>query len=115
MKKFIIFYLLFSFLCLSENYRDRFLWIFGFNLTKDGDVENIISLIKKSSENGYNGIVLSGGLDSLCKQSKKYLENIEKIKMYVMSLMLKLYLLFFLLDMVVEYLVITKILQRGSL
>jgi len=80
MKKFIIFYLLFSFLCLSENYRDRFLWIFGFNLTKDGDVENIISLIKKSSENGYNGIVLSGGLDSLCKQSKKYLENIEKIK-----------------------------------
>ena len=80
MKKILVCFLFLACLCFSENYRDRFLWIFGFNLMKDEDVEKVLSLIKSASHNNYNGIVLSGGLDSLSKQEKGYLENLEKIK-----------------------------------
>ncbi|MCX8082972.1 MAG: hypothetical protein N3D17_06235 [bacterium] len=80
MKKVVVFFLVFICFCFSENYRDRFLWVFGFNLTKDDDVEKIVLLIKDASQNNYNGIVLSGGLDSLSRQDNRYLENLEKIK-----------------------------------
>ena len=79
MKRVILLVLCFSVLCFSMDFRDRFLWLFGFNFTNDKDIDRITSLIEIASKNNYNGVMISG-LDSLCKQSDRYFENLKKIK-----------------------------------
>ncbi|MCM8817093.1 MAG: hypothetical protein NC913_06250 [Candidatus Omnitrophica bacterium] len=71
-------------------WKDRFVWIFGFNIREKQDVEKVISLVNVASKINYNGIVLSGGLDSLCKQDEKFFEGLEKIKRTCEQLQLEL-------------------------
>ncbi|MCX7705657.1 MAG: hypothetical protein N2115_05295 [bacterium] len=80
MKILILLILLFQHFCWAVEWKDRFVWIFGFNIQDKQDVDKVSSLIELASKNNYNGIVLSGGLDSLCKQSEKFFEGLEKIK-----------------------------------
>ncbi len=80
MKALFVIVLLIQHLCWAVEWRDRFAWIFGFNLREKQDIEKVIFLINVASKNNYNGIVLSGGLDSLCKQDEKFFDGLEKIK-----------------------------------
>ncbi|MGB9642000.1 MAG: hypothetical protein ACP5JO_05195 [Candidatus Ratteibacteria bacterium] len=80
MKIAIILIVCFQQFCWAAEWKDRFLWVFGFHLKDAQHMERVISLIDEASKNHYNGIVLSGGLDSLCKQDEKFFESLDKIK-----------------------------------
>ena len=86
---FIIFFLQIFFLS-GENFKDRFVWIFGFDLRKDKDIQKILEIVEIAHQNNYNGIVLSEGLDSLCKKDEKYFKNLKKIKEYCDNLNLEI-------------------------
>ncbi|MCS7224400.1 MAG: hypothetical protein NZ959_07580 [Armatimonadetes bacterium] len=59
---------------------DRFLWIFGWSLNSDTDLDQIRPLLRTSAKNGYNGIVLSAGLDVLCKRDKSFFQRLAQIR-----------------------------------
>ncbi|RKY05323.1 hypothetical protein DRP77_01360 [Candidatus Poribacteria bacterium] len=61
-------------------YQDRFVWIFGYGLRNDEDVRHIERILKTASEHGYNGAVLSAGLDRLSLQDEDYLRRLEEVK-----------------------------------
>jgi hypothetical protein len=75
---------------MCENFKNRWVWIFGFNIQKNEDVEKIKKILEEAKENNYNGAVLSGGLDSLCKKDEKYFKNLKEVKDYCEKLNLKL-------------------------
>ncbi|MGQ9518827.1 MAG: carbohydrate binding domain-containing protein [Candidatus Fervidibacter sp.] len=60
--------------------RDRFVWVFGWGLERDDDVAQILHVLKTAASHGYNGAVLSAGLDSLCKRDEAYFQRLEEIK-----------------------------------
>ncbi|HON08199.1 MAG TPA: hypothetical protein PLW02_08895, partial [Verrucomicrobiota bacterium] len=80
-KKIWIFLLaaLFSFNAITGQYEDRFVWIFGWGLSKDSDVIEIEKVLKTASENGFNGAIMSAGLDTLCKQNANYFRRLNDI------------------------------------
>jgi hypothetical protein len=92
MRKFFILFLLLLPLNLPkcEDFKNRWVWIFGFNIQKNEDVEKIKKILEEAKENNYNGAVLSGGLDSLCKKDEKYFKNLKEVKDYCEKLNLKL-------------------------
>lgn len=53
---------------LAEQYPDRFVWVFGWNLGRDNDVAEISRLLDTAAQHGINGAVMSLGLDTLCKK-----------------------------------------------
>lgn len=61
-------------------YQDRFVWIFGYGLGSEEDVRHIERILKTASEHGYNGAVLSAGLDRLSLQGEDYLRRLEEVK-----------------------------------
>ncbi len=73
-----------------QSARDRFIWIFGFDLQKEEELQKIKNILKEAKENNYNGVVLSAGLDSLCKKDKLYFENLKELKNYCDRLKLEL-------------------------
>ncbi|MBC7327860.1 hypothetical protein H5T87_07065 [bacterium] len=73
----------------GEMLRDRFVWIFGFDFEKDEDIQKIKGILDDAKRNGYNGAVLSAGLDSLCMKSEKYFKNLKEIKEYCEKLKLE--------------------------
>lgn len=68
----------------GEMLRDRFVWIFGFDFEKDEDIQKIKGILDDAKRNGYNGAVLSAGLDSLCMKSEKYFKNLKEIKFLIL-------------------------------
>ena len=60
---------------------DRFVWVFGWNLRRDQDVVDIRSVLETASKNGFNGAVLSAGLDSLCRKDSAYFRRLEEIRL----------------------------------
>ncbi len=60
--------------------RDRFVWVFGWGLGRDEDVPQIVSVLETAAKHGYNGAVLSAGLDALCKRDDAYFRRLEEIK-----------------------------------
>ncbi len=64
----------------TVEYKDKFVWIFGYNFARQEDTEKILSLLETASYCGYNGVALSAGLDSLSRQNEKYFAGLEKIK-----------------------------------
>ena len=64
----------------SAPYADRFVWVFGWNLDRDGDVTAISSLLDTASHHGVNGAVVSFGLDTLCKKSPVFFQRLDQIK-----------------------------------
>ena len=70
---------LFSYNVISAQYQDRIVWIFGWGLNKDSDVIEIKKVLKTASENGFNGAMMSAGLDTLCKQNADYFRRLNEI------------------------------------
>jgi hypothetical protein len=64
----------------AEPYSDRFVWIFGWGLGEDGDVAEVTRVLEAAGQHGFNGAVLSSGLDTLCKQSPDYFRRLDQIK-----------------------------------
>jgi len=60
--------------------RDRFVWIFGWNLENQGDVAEISRLVETAGGHGLNGAVVSFGLDTLCQKSTEYFERLAQVK-----------------------------------
>ncbi len=61
-------------------YADRFVWVFGWNLGKDSDVADISPLLDTAARHGFNGAVVSFGLDTLCKKSPDYFRRLDVVK-----------------------------------
>ncbi len=68
-------------LSAAEPYADRFVWIFGWGLGKDSEVEEISRVLKTAGQYGFNGAVVSFGLDSLCKHSPDYFRRLNEVKL----------------------------------
>jgi hypothetical protein len=61
-------------------YVDRFVWVFGWNLSKDSDVTDIARVLESGAQHGFNGAVISVGLDTLCKKSPDYFRRLEAVQ-----------------------------------
>ena len=61
-------------------YPDRFVWVFGWGLGTDSDVEEISRVLDTAGQHGLNGAVVSFGLDTLCKQSPDYFHRLDEVK-----------------------------------
>jgi hypothetical protein len=64
----------------AEPYADRFVWIFGWNLSRDRDVAAVTELLQTASQHGLNGAVLSAGLDTLCRKTPDDLQQLARIR-----------------------------------
>ncbi|MGQ9915390.1 MAG: hypothetical protein ACUVQQ_13695 [Thermogutta sp.] len=64
----------------AAEYQDRFVWIFGWGLSRDTDVDEINRVLQSAAESGCNGAVVSFGLDSLCKRSPDYFRRLEAVQ-----------------------------------
>lgn len=64
----------------AEKYRDRFVWIFGWGLGQDADVPEIEKVLRQAAQSGYNGAVVSFGLDTLCKKSDDYFRRLRQVQ-----------------------------------
>lgn len=74
----------------AESYSDRFVWIFGWNLSRDSDLVQIERLLEQAAQTGYNGVVVSFGLDSLCKKSADYFPRLRAVQEACQRLQLQL-------------------------
>ena len=61
-------------------YPDRFVWVFGWGLSRDADVAEISRVLDTAGANRFNGAVVSFGLDTLCKQSPDYFRRLAEIQ-----------------------------------
>jgi hypothetical protein len=64
----------------AEPYADRFVWVFGWGLGKDSDVEDISRLIQTAGQHELNGAVVSFGLDTLCKKTPAFFQRLERVR-----------------------------------
>ncbi len=64
----------------ADHAQDRFVWVFGWGLGSDKDVEQIGAVLDQAGSNGFNGAVLSAGLDTLCKKSEAEWRRLEQIQ-----------------------------------
>jgi hypothetical protein len=64
----------------AERYPDRFVWVFGWGLGKDTDVTEIVQVLDPAAKHGFNGAVVSFGLDTLCQKSPDYFRRLDAVK-----------------------------------
>jgi hypothetical protein len=64
----------------AAGFSDRFVWIFGWSLNSNSEVQQIVQVLDTAGKNGFNGAVLSLGLDTLCKQTPEYFRRLEQVK-----------------------------------
>lgn len=64
----------------TQTYQDRFVWVFGWGLGRDEDVRDIVGILETAARHGYNGAVLSAGLDTLCKRDAAYFRRLESVR-----------------------------------
>ena len=65
----------------AEPYPDRLVWVFGWGLGKDSDVTEISRVLDAAGQHGFNGAVLSCGLDTLSQQSPDYFRRLDQVKL----------------------------------
>ena len=70
--------------------QDRFVWLFGWGLGRDEDVTQISAILRRAAQFGYNGAVLSAGLDTLCKRDADYFRRLEQVRQTCQQLNLEL-------------------------
>lgn len=63
----------------AATYPDRFVWVFGWNLGKDSDITEINQLLENAAQRGFNGAVLSAGLDSMSRRSPDYFRRLKEV------------------------------------
>ena len=61
-------------------FEDRFVWVFGWNLSRDSDVEQINRVLEHGAKHGINGAVLSAGMDSMTRQNAAYFRRLDEVK-----------------------------------
>lgn len=61
-------------------YPDRFVWVFGWGLSKDSDVVEISKVLNSAGSAGLNGAVVSFGLDTLCKRDAEFFRRLETVQ-----------------------------------
>jgi hypothetical protein len=61
-------------------YQDRFVWVFGWNLSRDSDVDAINRVLEDGAKHGINGAVLSAGMDSMTRQSPAYFRRLDTVR-----------------------------------
>ncbi|MCX7008664.1 MAG: hypothetical protein NTY53_15675, partial [Kiritimatiellaeota bacterium] len=61
-------------------YPDRWVWVFGWNLERDGDVPEITKMLESGAAHGINGAVVSFGLDALCKKSPEFFRRLDAVQ-----------------------------------
>lgn len=61
-------------------YEDRFVWVFGWNLGQDSDVDAIAKVLDTAGKHGCNGAVLSAGLDTLCLKKPDYFRRLDAVR-----------------------------------
>ncbi len=61
-------------------YTNRWVWIFGWGLGRDSDVAEISRVLTTAGQHGFNGAVLSSGLDTLCQQSPDYFRRLAQVQ-----------------------------------
>jgi hypothetical protein len=61
-------------------YPDRFVWVFGWGLDRDTDVDEITKVLTTAADHGCNGAVVSFGLDTLCKKSPDYFRRLDAVQ-----------------------------------
>ncbi|HOK56508.1 MAG TPA: hypothetical protein PKV21_07355 [bacterium] len=76
---FLVFFFV-SIILLCDNFKDRFVWVFGFNIEKNEDLEEVKRILNDAKKNDFNGVILSAGLDSLCKKDERYFRNLKEIR-----------------------------------
>jgi len=64
----------------ATRYTDRFVWVFGWGLGKDTDPAEIGQVLDKAGRHGFNGAVMSFGLDALCKKTPDYFRRLDEVK-----------------------------------
>lgn len=64
----------------TAQYPDHFVWIFGWNLDREGDVPAITRVLESASKAGFNGAMVSFGLDTLCKKSPDYFRRLDEVQ-----------------------------------
>ncbi len=67
-------------LMAPAQWSDRFVWVFGWGLGRDEDMAAIAAVLETAAKNGYNGAVLSAGLDFLCKRDEAFFRRLETVK-----------------------------------
>lgn len=61
-------------------YEDRFVWLFGWNLSSDRNVQEITRVIEAAGKAGLNGVVASLGMDTLCRQDAGYFTRLSAVR-----------------------------------
>ena len=64
----------------ANNYSDRWVWIFGWNLKTDGDVAEITKVLESGAAHGINGAVISCGLDSLSTMKPDFSRRLDEVQ-----------------------------------
>lgn len=64
----------------AQTWSDRFVWVFGWSLSKDSDVSEITKLLETSAASGLNGAIFSLGFDSLSKHDDAYFRRLGEIE-----------------------------------
>lgn len=64
----------------AGTYPDRFVWVFGWGLGRDEDVLPITALLERAGRSGFNGAMLSAGMDRLCLQSPEYFRRLAEVQ-----------------------------------
>ncbi len=60
-------------------WQDRLVWIFGFDLAKPADVDEIEGILEQGAAHGLNGIVLSAGLDWLIDRPLEFDQGLDRV------------------------------------
>ena len=64
----------------AQVYPDRFVWIFGWGLSKESDVAEISRVVENAGKHGCNGAVVSFGLDTLSRKPADYLRRLGEVR-----------------------------------
>ncbi len=64
----------------DEPFRDRWVWVFGWNLERSGDVDQVSRVLATAGAHGLNGAVVSFGLDTLCQKSSEFFDRFEQVR-----------------------------------
>lgn len=61
-------------------FEDRFVWVFGWNLSSDRNLQEMIRVVQQASKAGLNGAVASLSQDTLCMQPPDYFRRLAALK-----------------------------------
>lgn len=61
-------------------WEDRFVWVFGWDLERAQDLPEVVKVLQEAGRNGFNGAVVSFGLDTLCRRSPEFFERLRVVR-----------------------------------